>query len=59
MLEVIKGEKIHEYCGVLKDYTAEFIEIMDVHYKAQDKQTARKADMVAPRNHAVVRHFAE
>ena len=59
VLELIKGDKIHEYCGVLKDYTAEFIEIMDVDYKADDKQTPRKADMVAPRNHAVVRHSAE
>ena len=59
VLEVIRGEKIHEHCGVLKDYTADFIEIMDVDYKPDDKQPARKADMVAPRNHAVVRHLAE
>jgi len=59
VLELIKGDKIHEYCGILKDYTAEFIEIMDVDYRADDKQTPRKADMVTPRNHAVVRHSAE
>ena len=59
VLEVIKGEKIHEHCGVLKDYTAEFIEIMDVDYKPDDNQPLRKADMVVPRNHAVVRHLAE
>ena len=32
VLELIKGDKILEYCGVLKEYTAEFIEIMDVDY---------------------------
>ncbi|MHC4744594.1 MAG: hypothetical protein ACYS8Z_21995 [Planctomycetota bacterium] len=59
VLELIKGEKIHEHCGVLKDYTADFIEIMDVDYKPQEDQPLRKADMVVPRNHAVVRHLAE
>ena len=59
VLEVIKGEKIYEHCGVLKDYTAEFIEVMDVDYTPEQKQPARKADMVVPRNHAVVRHLAE
>ena len=59
VLEVIKGEKIYEHCGVLKDYTADFIEIMDVDYTTEEKQNPRKADMVAPRNHAVVRHLAE
>lgn len=59
VLEVIKGDKIHEHCGVLKDYTADFIEIMDVDYTAEEGQNPRKADMVAPRNHAVVRHLAE
>lgn len=59
VLEVIKGDKIHEHCGVLKDYTADFIEIMDVDYKAAEEQPVRKADMVVPRNHAVVRHLAE
>ena len=59
VLELIKGDKIFEYCGVLKDYTAEFIEIMDVDYRADENKPARKADMVVPRKHGVVRHLGE
>jgi hypothetical protein len=59
VLEMIKGDKILEYCGVLKEYTAEFIEIMDVNYAAQLGQPTRKADLVIPRKHGLVRHLAE
>ena len=59
VLELIKGDKLIEYCGVLKDYTAEFIEIMDIEYSAKPGETPRKADMVAPRKLGVVRHLAE
>jgi hypothetical protein len=59
VLELIKGDKIFEYCGVLKDYTAEFVEIMDVNYKIQEDQSARTADLVVPRKYGVVRHLAE
>jgi hypothetical protein len=59
VLEMIKGDKIFEYCGVLKDYTAEFIEIMDVNYKIKEDQPARTADLVVPRKRGVVRHLGE
>jgi small nuclear ribonucleoprotein (snRNP)-like protein len=59
VLEMIKGDKVLEYCGVLKEYTAEFIEIMDVNYAAQLSQPTRKADLVIPRKHGLVRHLAE
>ncbi len=59
VLEMIKGDKILEYCGVLKDYTAEFIEIMDVNYKIKEDQPARTADLVVPRKRGVVRHLGE
>ena len=59
VLEMIAGDKICKYRGVLKDYTAEFIEIMDVDYIPKDTDTARKADLVIPRKHGLVRHFAE
>ena len=59
VLEMIKDDKVLEYCGVLKDYTAEFIEIMNVDYKiTEDKQPAI-ADLVVPRKHSLVRHLAE
>jgi hypothetical protein len=59
VLEMIKGDKVLEYCGILKDYTAEFIEIMDVNYASNLGQPTRKADLVIPRKHGLVRHLAE
>ncbi len=58
VLEVIKGDEIFEYCGVLKEYTAEFVEIMDVDYKAAE-EAGRRADLVVPRKYGVVRHLGE
>ena len=59
VLEMIKGDKVYEYCGILKDYTAEFIEIMDVNYASNLGQPTRKADLVIPRKHGLIRHLAE
>jgi small nuclear ribonucleoprotein (snRNP)-like protein len=59
VLEMMKGDKIFEYCGVLKEYTAEFIEIMDVDYASNLGQPTRTADLVIPRNHGLIRHLAE
>ncbi|MHC4241492.1 MAG: hypothetical protein ACYSU4_03745 [Planctomycetota bacterium] len=59
VLEMIKSDKIFEYCGVLKEYTAEFIEIMDVNYKTTEDQPAKTADLVVPRKLGLVRHLAE
>ncbi|MHC4536343.1 MAG: hypothetical protein ACYS6K_20525 [Planctomycetota bacterium] len=59
VLEMIKGDKIFEYCGVLKEYTAEFVEIMDVNYKTTEDQPPRTADLVVPRKHGIIRHLAE
>ena len=59
VLEMMKGDKILEYCGVLKEYTAEFIEIMDVNYASNLGQPTRTADLVVPRKHGLIRHLAE
>jgi hypothetical protein len=59
VLDLIKGGKICKLWGVLKDYTAEFIEIMDVDYSTSEANPARKADLVIPRKHALVRHLGE
>jgi len=59
VLEMIKGDKVLEYCGVLKDYTAEFIEIMDVNYVIKQGDSARRADLVVPRKLGLVRHLGE
>jgi hypothetical protein len=59
VLELIKGDKIFEYSGVLKEYTAEFIEIMDVNYKTKEDEPARTADLVAFRKYGIIRHLGE
>ena len=59
VLEMIKGDRVLEYCGVLKDYTAEFIEIMNVDYKIAEEKPAKVADLVVPRKIGLVRHLAE
>ncbi|UCF42809.1 MAG: hypothetical protein JSV99_09500 [Planctomycetota bacterium] len=58
VLELIRGDKVFEYCGVLKEYTADFVEIMDVDYKPAE-QPGRKVDLVVPRKYGVVRHLGE
>ncbi len=58
-LDLIKGDEQFKYSGVLKDYTSNFIELMDVDYKAKKDQPARKADLVVLRKYGVVRHLAE
>jgi len=59
VLELMKGDKVSEYPGVLKDYTAEFIAVMDVNYKIREDKAIRKADLVVLRKYGVVRHLGE
>jgi hypothetical protein len=59
VLELSKADKTFEYPGVLKDYTAEFIEIMDVDYRLKEDQPARKADLVVLRKYGIIRHLGE
>jgi hypothetical protein len=59
VLELIKGDNRFEYCGILKDYTAEFIEIMDVNYSGKEDQVSRKADLVVPRKYGLIRLLGE
>lgn len=62
VLEVIAGDKIVEYCGVLKDYTAQFIEVMDVSLASSESKREseiRKADLVVLRKVGIVRHLGE
>jgi hypothetical protein len=59
ILELIKGENLLKYSGVLKDYTSEFIEIMDVDYSLGEDQPTQKADLVVPRKYGTVRHLGE
>jgi hypothetical protein len=56
---LVKDDKVFEYPGVLKDYTADFIEIMDVDYRVKEDQPRKKADLVVPRKYALIRHLGE
>lgn len=59
VLELVKGDKVFELGGVLKDYTSEFIELMDVDYSINQNDLPRKADIVALRSCGIVRHLRE
>ena len=59
ILELIKGDKLLRYSGVLKDYTSGFIEIMDVDYSPGEDQSLQRADLVVPRKYGAVRHLVE
>ncbi len=59
VLELIKGDKLVEYSGVLKDYTADFLEIMDVDYEEPAQASAKKADLVVLRKYGLIRNLAE
>ncbi|MBN2190779.1 MAG: hypothetical protein JW728_06185 [Candidatus Aureabacteria bacterium] len=51
--------KKHEISGILRDYTAEFIELMETEPKLFDDKSPRKADIIMPRGISVVRHLGE
>ncbi len=59
VLEMIKGDEVVELVGVLREYTAEFVELMDVEYKAGEGLAVRKADVVIGRKVGIVRHLGE
>ena len=59
ILAVSSGDEKVEYPGILKDYTTEFITILDTEYKSATDDAPRKADIVVPRTLGVVRHLGE
>lgn len=59
VLEVDDEGKKVEYCGILKEYTADFIEVMDIQYTLDEQVGPRVADIIVPRKISQVRHSAE
>lgn len=59
VLEMIKEDKILKYVGILKDYTAEFIEMMDVDYPLEQEQPFQQSDIIVPRKYCMVRYLGE
>ena len=58
VFNLIKGEKVEQYAGILKDYTANYLEILDVHYAVENKES-RLADIIVPQKIGIVRHLGE
>jgi len=58
VLELVKGDEIIEYCGVLRGYTKDFAEILDVVYKTESGKTLQ-ADIIVSRKICFVRNLAE
>ena len=58
IVELIKPDQKLELVGILKDYTSEFIEILDVEYPSEEEKII-KADLIVPRSHGSIRHLAE
>ncbi len=56
-MELIKGEEVVKYCGILKEYTADFIELMDVDYSSNEKTGV--ADIIVGRKYGIVRGLGE
>lgn len=50
------GEVI-EYVGVFREYSGEYLEVMDVRFIEDDKE--RLVDLIVPRKHGTIRHDAE
>jgi small nuclear ribonucleoprotein (snRNP)-like protein len=58
ILELKRGSDWVKYNGVLKDYTAEFIELIDVDY-APEKKGKIDADLIVLRKYGIVRNLSE
>jgi hypothetical protein len=50
-----------EFVGVLREYSPEYLEVMDVNFSedGEDGSTKRKADLLVPRLHGFIRHSGE
>ena len=59
VLEILEGKEFIEYPCILKEYTAEFIEVMDISYRIKEGDTPQIADLVMPRKYGLIRHLGE
>jgi len=58
VFDLIKGENVIQYSGILKNYTASYIQILDVLYETEGSD-ARLADIIVPQNIGIIRHLGE
>jgi hypothetical protein len=50
VVEVTEGDTVYEHIGILKDYSADFLEILDVHYPDQAAVQIREQDCCEEQN---------
>lgn len=55
VVEVTEGDVVYEHVGILKDYTADFLEILDVHYPNQSTVQVRSESCCEEQHLRVVR----
>ena len=55
-ITTVDGE-VQEYVGIFKEYSRQFLQVMDVSYPDGDQ--TRLCDIIVPRAHASIRHGAE
>jgi tetratricopeptide (TPR) repeat protein len=59
VVEVTEGDMVYEHVGILKDYTADFLEILDVHYPNQAAVQFRGEADCSEDGHICVRRDGE
>lgn len=59
VFELLKADEKISFSGILKDYTKEFIEVMDVEYSLPGEEKTQIVDLIVPQKLAVIRHFSE
>lgn len=57
ILELKSGDEWIKYNGVLKDYTVEFIELIDIDYAPEEKGKI-DADLIVMRKYGIVRNLS-
>ncbi|MDH4202125.1 MAG: hypothetical protein OEV87_04465 [Phycisphaerae bacterium] len=57
--ELLHGDQPVEMVGILKDYTADFLALLDVAYWFNGTEDKKKADVLLPRKRAIIRHLGE
>ncbi len=58
VFDFIKGENVQQYSGILKNYTANYIQILDVFYETEGSEP-RIADIIVPQKLGIIRHLGE
>lgn len=59
IFELLKGDRKYKYVGILRDYSKNYLEFMDVKYAPHEGMQAQITDMVVPQRFGIVRSYAE